>query len=750
MQRWSPRGNAPSRWSGWTRSPPRTSSTWPRPAWSPSKGAAAGSATRASSTTAPRACSSIGGSRWCRLWRARPSISPTAPGSGRRWRICGMRTRRSTCGSCAGCSPASASGRTSRISRSRPSPTSRIRPGGSGRSGSSGFAPALKAIADDAANPDPLSALAWRRFFDSASWFAFTDRHGPTAGWLASDDDRLAGAAVGYLRRHHRHAPRSGRRPARAVCRSRRRVDPAAARLHGAGRPPREPPPLRAVPAPRRQRRAGRGPRADRAERHVLEHGPGPGRAAPRVGAGGRGAPLPPAPGRAAGHGPGPGRPRAAGLRRPRGGAVRAGRRARARRLRGARAGPGARFLGRHADRRQSAAARRRVADRRQDGVSGGRPCLPRRAGGGAGGRRARRRQGPGGHRRRPAPSRDPRREPSAAGAVRGIGRPARGRGGDVAVRRVVAFPVRFLRQPAVVRDGDDSGRGRSLRHRVARTSRARVARVRGSRRARPPRLPAGRAGPSGPALGAAGRAAQRRCERGRAGARAQVREGRGQSADDLRRFGRAPDRPACRRDHERRAVARGHRAAPPQGPGPGIARRSQGKRMGAGRAPRSARRRGPRPLRAARAEAASERASGVPGPGTGRAEDRRRPARHQAPALSEGLRGLARRLRAFDRRRAREHPRAAAERRRAHAPLARHRARGPRHDRMAGGRGRHRHRARRRGRRHPQADRRGRRLHLPVPGHARPPDPGPERLRAGVRRGGGPGPSPTAIRPSA
>ena len=125
-------------------------------------------------------------------------------------------------------------------------------------------------------------------------------------------------------------------------------------------------------------------------------------------------------------------------------------------------------------------------------------------------------------------------------------------------------------------------------------------------------------------------------------------------------------------------------------------------------------------------------------------------PARRQASGLSEGLRGVARRLRAFDRRRAREHPRAAAERRRAHAPLARHRARGPRHDDLAGGGGRDRHRARERGRGHPRADRRGRRLHLPIPGHARPPDPGPERLGAGVRRGGRSGPSPTAIRPSA
>lgn len=69
------------------------------------------------------------------------------------------------------------------------------------------IAPALQAVEDDAANPDRLSALAWRRFFDSASWFAFTDRYGPTGGWLASGNDRLADAAVGYLRRHHRHAP---------------------------------------------------------------------------------------------------------------------------------------------------------------------------------------------------------------------------------------------------------------------------------------------------------------------------------------------------------------------------------------------------------------------------------------------------------------------------------------------------------------------------------------------------------------
>ena len=42
--------------------------------------------------------------------------------------------------------------------------------------------------------------------------------------------------------------------------------------------------------------------------------------------------------------------------------------------------GPGARHFGRHGDGNQTAEARRGVADRRQDGVSGGRLRLPRRA----------------------------------------------------------------------------------------------------------------------------------------------------------------------------------------------------------------------------------------------------------------------------------------------------------------------------------------------------------------------------------
>ena len=69
------------------------------------------------------------------------------------------------------------------------------------------IAPALAAIEAGTVNPDPLSALGWRRFFESPSWFRFADRRGTIEGWLAADNDRLATAAVSYLRRHNRHAP---------------------------------------------------------------------------------------------------------------------------------------------------------------------------------------------------------------------------------------------------------------------------------------------------------------------------------------------------------------------------------------------------------------------------------------------------------------------------------------------------------------------------------------------------------------
>ena len=69
------------------------------------------------------------------------------------------------------------------------------------------LAPALQALRRETANPDRLSALAWRRFFESRSWFSFADRRGVVEGWLAAGEDRLAAAAVRYLGRHAAHAP---------------------------------------------------------------------------------------------------------------------------------------------------------------------------------------------------------------------------------------------------------------------------------------------------------------------------------------------------------------------------------------------------------------------------------------------------------------------------------------------------------------------------------------------------------------
>ena len=67
--------------------------------------------------------------------------------------------------------------------------------------------PALQALEQESTNPDRLSAVAWRRFFESRSWFAFADRHAIIEGWLASDNDRLVSAALSYLCRHDVHAP---------------------------------------------------------------------------------------------------------------------------------------------------------------------------------------------------------------------------------------------------------------------------------------------------------------------------------------------------------------------------------------------------------------------------------------------------------------------------------------------------------------------------------------------------------------
>ena len=67
--------------------------------------------------------------------------------------------------------------------------------------------PELAATKAGTRNLDRISALAWRRFFGSPSWFAFADERGMIQGWLDSGDDRLADMAVDYLRFHQRHSP---------------------------------------------------------------------------------------------------------------------------------------------------------------------------------------------------------------------------------------------------------------------------------------------------------------------------------------------------------------------------------------------------------------------------------------------------------------------------------------------------------------------------------------------------------------
>ena len=68
-------------------------------------------------------------------------------------------------------------------------------------------APALKAIEIGTSNPNKLSALAWRKFFGSAPWFAFVDGRGTVESWLDSGNDQLTNLAMRYLNVHHRHSP---------------------------------------------------------------------------------------------------------------------------------------------------------------------------------------------------------------------------------------------------------------------------------------------------------------------------------------------------------------------------------------------------------------------------------------------------------------------------------------------------------------------------------------------------------------
>ena len=68
-------------------------------------------------------------------------------------------------------------------------------------------APEIEAVKGGTPNPNKLSALAWRRFFGSRSWFKAADQRGMIGGWLASGNDLLADMAMDYMRVHQRHSP---------------------------------------------------------------------------------------------------------------------------------------------------------------------------------------------------------------------------------------------------------------------------------------------------------------------------------------------------------------------------------------------------------------------------------------------------------------------------------------------------------------------------------------------------------------
>ena len=69
------------------------------------------------------------------------------------------------------------------------------------------IAPAIRAIEEGNPNPDRLSALAWRWFCVSRSWFDFIHARGIVASWLASGHERLVDEAVTNLRVHVLYSP---------------------------------------------------------------------------------------------------------------------------------------------------------------------------------------------------------------------------------------------------------------------------------------------------------------------------------------------------------------------------------------------------------------------------------------------------------------------------------------------------------------------------------------------------------------
>ena len=68
-------------------------------------------------------------------------------------------------------------------------------------------APELETTGEETSNSNKLSALAWRKFFQSASWFAFVDQRCVIEKWLRSGKERLIELALSYLNLHHRHSP---------------------------------------------------------------------------------------------------------------------------------------------------------------------------------------------------------------------------------------------------------------------------------------------------------------------------------------------------------------------------------------------------------------------------------------------------------------------------------------------------------------------------------------------------------------
>ena len=69
------------------------------------------------------------------------------------------------------------------------------------------LAPALRAAQEGTPNSNTLSALAWRKFVGSKSWFEFADRSGVIESWLGSSSDGLTNLAMICLHAHHQHFP---------------------------------------------------------------------------------------------------------------------------------------------------------------------------------------------------------------------------------------------------------------------------------------------------------------------------------------------------------------------------------------------------------------------------------------------------------------------------------------------------------------------------------------------------------------